>query len=62
MNPLPADVALCPGVGNDADGWREGCADCRRRTCRPGHERQVWMTPPPLVVFECEYRIEPEAV
>lgn len=31
---LPADVARCPGVG-DEEGWREGCCDCLRRTAPP---------------------------
>lgn len=57
--PLPADVARCPGIGSDAEGWHDECQDCRRRTCRPGYERQVWMSPPPLVVFFCEFLIEP---
>ena len=52
---LPHDIARCPGVGSDADGWREGCEDCRRRT-EPGG--RVQMSPPPIVVFECEYRLE----
>lgn len=53
---LPADVARCPGVGDDVEGWREGCEDCRRRTTASG-DRVWWMTPPQTVAFECEYRI-----
>ena len=52
---LPADIARCPGY-EAAGEWREGCEDCFRRT-EPAHERQVWMEPPPIIAFECEYRI-----
>lgn len=56
---LPFDKARCRGVGDDEGGtlpweWREGCEDCLRRLA-PGGERQ--MEPPPVVAFECEYRI-----
>jgi hypothetical protein len=57
---LPHDIARCPGVGSDADGWREGCDDCQRRT-EPGCDYSPHMAPPPIIVFECEYRIEPSA-
>lgn len=30
MSTLANDIARCPGVGNDADGWRDGCEDCLR--------------------------------
>lgn len=57
---LPADVARCQGSGSDAEGWREGCADCLRRTCAPtDHQRVSRMQPPPIIAFECEYRLEP---
>jgi hypothetical protein len=55
---LPADVARCPGEGSMEDegwNWREGCDDCLRRTA-PGPRT---MTPPVIVVFECECRIAP---
>jgi hypothetical protein len=55
---LPFDVARCKGVGDDKEGWREGCEGCLRRTS-PGHtERQVYMNPPEVIVFECEFLIE----
>ena len=58
---LPADVARCPGYSADG-GWREGCEDCMRRTSPPSDPQRVWtMTPPVLIVFECESRIAPEA-
>lgn len=56
---LPADVARCPGVISDEDGWREGCADCLRRTTpKIDHPRVAYMEPPPVIVFFCEYLIE----
>lgn len=64
MSVLPSDMARCAGVGFQEDGewhWREGCEDCLRRTapwgCRPGGD--VHMEPPPIIAFECEYRIAP---
>ena len=56
---LPADIARCSGSGDD-EGWREGCEDCQRRTDRSTFPLQVWMKPPAIIAFECEYRIEPE--
>ncbi len=57
---LPADVARCPGSGSDAEGWREGCDDCQRRTSPPVNPERVWRMAPPLIVaFECEARIAP---
>jgi hypothetical protein len=58
-NTLPNDVARCNGVGNQENGWREGCEHCLRRTApRPD---PFWiMSPPDIIVFECEYLIEPE--
>lgn len=59
---LPADVARCPGSQPDPGDFREGCADCLRRTSPPANpERVLWMAPPPIIAFECEYRIAPEA-
>ena len=57
---LPADDARCPGSGSDADGWRDGCEDCQRRTDRSTFPLNAWMAPPLIVVFECEARIAPE--
>lgn len=54
---LPADVARCTGVGDDVEGWREGCEDCRRRTDPRPWPFVVAMTPPPIIAFECEHRI-----
>ena len=47
---LPSDVARCPGVGDDTDGWREGCEGCQRRTS-PASDQAWWMTPPPIASF-----------
>ncbi len=55
---LPADVARCNGVGDEEEGWREGCESCLRRTA-PRLGRYVMMTPPTIVVFECEHLIQP---
>lgn len=55
---LPYDIARCVGVMEEGT-WREGCEDCRRR--EPGRlEWQAYITPPQIVVFECEYRVAPE--
>ena len=64
MTTLLYDIARCPGVPNEPDappGWREGCETCLRRT-EPGGDPQWWMTPPLIVVFECEARIAPGEV
>lgn len=55
---LPHDVARCQGVGSDAEGWRDGCDDCLRRTSTGG-DYTPHIAPPPIIVFECEYRIAP---
>lgn len=56
---LPADVARCPGFGSDAEGWRDGCDVCLRRTSQPADPTRAWqITPPAVIVFECEYLIE----
>lgn len=55
---LPDDAARCAGSGNDADGWREGCDDCLRRISPVVGCRVSMIEPPPIIVFECEYRIE----
>jgi hypothetical protein len=57
MRTLPNDVARCAGVGDDEDGWREGCDDCLRRIS-PKTSDNVWMmAPPEIITFECEFRI-----
>jgi hypothetical protein len=57
MTTLPNDTARCDGDGNDAEGWREGCETCLRRTA-PRPERIIMITPPPIIAFECEFLIE----
>lgn len=64
MNPfaISIDIARCPGDGHIEDGvqhWREGCEDCLRRTSPWAHDHQWTMAPPPIITFECEYRIRP---
>lgn len=59
---LPYDYARCEGVQHDGE-WREGCEDCQRRTS-PGRPEgwQTYIKPiDRIIVFECEYRIAPEA-
>lgn len=56
---LPADIARCRGVGDDTEGWREGCDDCLRRTEPGSPDRQAYIVAPAIIVFECEYRLEP---
>lgn len=57
--PLPADVARCPGYETDEGDLREGCADCLRRTDRTHVPQEAWVEPPPIIAFWCELRIEP---
>ena len=55
-------VARCLGTGSDEDGewhWREGCDDCQRRVA---WTREDWIDPPPIIAFECEYRIGPDEI
>lgn len=56
---LPNDVARCAGVGDDEEGWREGCDDCARRTAESTSAVLAWMLPPAIIAFSCEFRIEP---
>jgi hypothetical protein len=57
---LPNDIARCSGIGYEEDDgfyWRDGCEDCQRRTSPPGEVKDI--EPPSIIVFECEYRIDP---
>lgn len=55
---LPNDIARCDGIGSDAEGWREGCDTCLRRTAkRSGFGPMI--APPAVITFACEYLIEP---
>lgn len=56
---LPNDVARCRGVGIAEDGWREGCADCLRRTSPAVGERIPHMEPPATIALFCEFVIKP---
>jgi hypothetical protein len=58
MNTLPNDIARCNG--HYAEGWREGCETCLRRTA-PRPEIYYLMSPPLILAFECESLIEPQA-
>ena len=55
---LPNDVARCAGVGDDDEGWREGCEDCARRLAESTTAVSAWMLPPAIIAFWCEFRIE----
>lgn len=59
---LPNDIARCHGVGSNREGWREGCENCARRIAGldKTQERVVWMQPPEVITFWCEFRIEQE--
>lgn len=54
---LPYDVARCAGVQYGGE-WREGCEYCLRRTSPVDPVQQVWMAPPEIIAFECEFLIE----
>ena len=58
MTALANDIARCNGIGNDAEGWREGCDTCWRRTA-PRPEIVTMIDPPIIIAFWCEYLIEP---
>lgn len=60
MKNLPNDIARCSGVGSDAEGWREGCEHCLRRTSEPTADAvQVpHMEPPAVIGFFCPNLIE----
>ena len=59
---LSSDVARCDGVGNEFDGWREGCETCLRRTAPRGDMLLTsFIHPPSIIAFECEFLIEPNA-
>ena len=58
---LPNDVARCAGVGDDDEGWREGCEDCARRLAESTSAVSAWMLPPAIIAFWCEFRIAPNA-
>jgi hypothetical protein len=57
---LGNDTARCDGVGSDAEGWREGCEDCLRRTA-PRYGILTMTSPPPVIAFWCELHI-PEVI
>ena len=59
MGMLPNDVARCAGVGDDDEGWREGCEDCARRLAESTSDVSAWMMPPAIIAFWCEFRIAP---
>lgn len=58
MARLPDDVARCRGVGDDDEGWREGCERCARRLSPASGDYGSYMEPPPIIAFWCEFLIE----
>lgn len=60
MTRLLFDVARCEGVGSDAEGWREGCETCLRRTSPGRKQYQAYLIPEDIIAFECVYLIEPK--
>ena len=59
---LPNDVARCAGVGDDVEGWREGCEDCARRLAESTGDVVAWMMPPAIIAFWCQHHICPDDV
>lgn len=60
MKTLPLHYARCEGVFFLAGGrvdYREGCENCLRRIA-PHPDCDIYMAPPPIIAFECEYLIE----
>lgn len=53
---LPNDIARCSGVGEDGN-WRECCENCLRRIVPPG-DCAVFMEPPVVIAFWCEFLID----
>lgn len=55
---LPNDVSRCAGSGSEEEGWREGCEICLRRLSKSDSDLVVYMEPPIIIDFECEYLID----
>ena len=51
---LPADIARCRGFGPTPEDWLEECKTCQRRTAAGG---AVFMEPPKIIAFFCEFVI-----
>lgn len=51
---LPADIERCAGFGPTPDDWLEECETCQRRTAAGG---EVFMEPPSIITFFCEFVI-----
>lgn len=62
LYPVVVSVTRVIGCVGFSDGeygqWREGCENCLRRTA-PRPKQTLMISPPPMIVFECEYLIEP---
>jgi hypothetical protein len=51
---LPANIERCRGFGDGPEDWLEECETCQRRTAAGGG---VFMQPPPILTFFCEFNI-----
>lgn len=56
---LPNDYARCAGVGDDINGWREGCENCARRSSTPTGIMVGAIAPPAIISSWCEFWIGP---
>ena len=56
---LPANIERCRGFGDGPEDWLDECKTCQRRTAAwgglPGGG--VFMEPPPVIGFFCEFFI-----
>jgi hypothetical protein len=51
---LPSNIDRCRGFGDDPEDWLDECHTCQRRTSPGG---QVFMKPPAIIAFFCEFVI-----
>lgn len=51
---LPADIDRCAGFGDGPEDWLDECKTCQRRTAAGG---DVFMEPPSIITFFCEFVI-----
>ncbi len=51
---LPDNIDRCLGFGDDPEDWLDECHTCQRRTSPGG---QVFMKPPAIIAFFCEFVI-----
>jgi hypothetical protein len=51
---LPANIERCRGFGPTREDWLDECHTCQRRTAAGG---EVFMKPPSVIGFFCEFVI-----